>query len=118
MIRLVYVAGPYRAKTPWDVEQNIRKAEELGLRIANVGALPIIPHSMYRFFDKQCDETFWLRGTETLLTRCNAIYLLKEWEESEGSNNEFHLATEMKLPIFIEDCERDWTKFIEWAQGV
>jgi hypothetical protein len=30
MIR-VYVAGPFRATTPWGVERNIRHAEEAGL---------------------------------------------------------------------------------------
>ena len=30
-MKLVYIAGPFRAPTPWQVEQNVRRAESLAL---------------------------------------------------------------------------------------
>lgn len=29
-MKKIYIAGPYRGSNAWDVEQNIRMAEELG----------------------------------------------------------------------------------------
>jgi hypothetical protein len=44
-----YIIGPFRAPTVWQVEQNIRIAEELGFEVAQLGVFPIIPHANTRF---------------------------------------------------------------------
>ena len=35
--KVVYVAGPFRGDSHWDIEQNIRRAEELSLEIWKAG---------------------------------------------------------------------------------
>lgn len=59
-MKAVYIAGPFRAPTPWEVETNIRTAETNGLYVAKLGAIPRIPHTMYRFFDGSLPDEFWL----------------------------------------------------------
>lgn len=85
---LIYIAGPYRGETPWHVEQNIRAAEEIGLDVARLGAVPVIPHTMYRHYDKSLPDVFWLEATLQLLDVCDAILLLPTWESSAGARYE------------------------------
>lgn len=101
---LIYIAGPFRGPTPWDVEQNIRRAEVVGLQIAACGGYPVIPHSMTRYFDKQLTDQFWLDGTMALLVRCDAIFLCRQWQRSTGATAEAERVRNV-LPVFHEDLE-------------
>lgn len=101
-MKVVYVAGPFRGPTPWDVELNIRLAEELALRVANAGAMPLCPHTMTRYFDKQCNDQFWLDGTLELLRRCDAVVLTHNWEQSTGARGEYDEAGSFNLPTFVD----------------
>lgn len=116
-IKLVYVAGPYRAKTPWEVEQNVRHAEDLALYINQMGALAISPHCMARFFDRQCTDEFWIEGFAELLRRCDAVIFLIGWEDSEGSKYEHEKAAEWGIPVFYETMIRHLEKWITWQDG-
>jgi hypothetical protein len=81
----IYIAGPYRGEDSWQVEQNIRVAEGLGFLVAEEGAVPVIPHTMYRHFNGTLGDDFWLRATLSLLKRCDAMLLCPGWRNSEGS---------------------------------
>lgn len=87
-IALCYIAGPFRGPTPWAVEQNVRKAEAFGLKVAELGGMPIIPHTNTRFFDKLLTDEFWIEGTKKLLERCDCLVLTPEWARSTGSRGE------------------------------
>ncbi len=43
---LVYVAGPFRARSPWEVERNVRAAETATLALASMGAVPVCATSI------------------------------------------------------------------------
>jgi len=106
---LVYVAGSFRGKTPWVVEQNIRKAEHKALEIAYFNAIPVCPHTMYRFFDKQRDDQFWLNATIGILNKCHGAYFLERWEESEGARLEMEFAGNWEKPVFSDMRDlREW----------
>lgn len=96
---VVYVAGPYRATTPWGVEQNVRRAEEVALELARRGYVPLCPHTMYRFFDGQCDDAFWLGGTLELMRRCDLVVMVDGWEASQGSRGEHAEAKRLRIPV-------------------
>ena len=101
---LIYVAGPYRGANGWEVEQNIREAERLGFVVANLGAVPIVPHSMYRFWDRTLTDEFWLEGTLHILRRCDAVLLARNWHVSEGTIGEKAEAERLKIPVF-DTCD-------------
>lgn len=99
-MKIIYVAGPYRAKSPWEVELNIRKAEEYGLEVGKLGAVPLIPHTMYRFYQGQLTDDFWLQGTMLLLRRSDAALFIPGWEGSRGSLDEHADCTLREKPYF------------------
>lgn len=105
-MKLFYIAGPFRGPTPWEVECNIREAEALGLLVAKAGGLPIIPHAMYRYFDKALPDQFWLAGTEDLLLRCDAVVMHPSWQRSSGAKAELEMALENRFPVL------DFARFV------
>lgn len=110
-VKVVYIAGPFRADSAWAVECNIRKAEEAALEIWRTGlAAALCPHTNTRFFQGAAPDDVWLRGTLELLRRCDAILLISGWKSSTGSVAERDLAEgELQLPVFtsLQACV-DW----------
>lgn len=100
---LVYVAGPYRAKTTWDINCNIHKARVWGAAIAKCGAYPVIPHSNTAHFDGIADDKLWLDGTLELLSRCDAAIFIDGWRESSGSKAEWERAKVLRMPVLDVD---------------
>jgi len=101
-MKVIYVAGPFRADSAWDVEQNVRKAEEAALKLWRKGWAVICPHTNTRFFQGAVDDSIWLRGDLEIITRCDAIYMLKGWEKSFGATKELGLAKELELEVLYE----------------
>ncbi|MCP4967400.1 MAG: DUF4406 domain-containing protein [bacterium] len=99
-MKVVYIAGPFRGPTAWDVERNIRRAEELAFEVANLGAMPLCPHTNTRFFDGTLTGDFWLRGTMELLRRCDAMILTPDGENSAGASAERVEAELIRMPVF------------------
>lgn len=99
----IYVAGPYRGENAWKVEKNIREAENFGYLLAELGAVPVIPHTMYRFWDGTLTAKTWLEITLSLLKRCDAVVMLDGWSNSEGSLGEYEEAKRLRIPIFYPD---------------
>lgn len=99
---LIYIAGPFRGPTPLEVRRNVEAARDLGLRVAEAGGYPIIPHTMTSEFDKLLTDDFWLRGTMEMLRRCDAAMFSSRWEQSSGARAEHTEALRLGLPIFME----------------
>jgi hypothetical protein len=99
-MKVVFVAGPYRAITPWEMEQNIRLAEGLALAIWGLGAVALCPHTMNRFFQTMVPDHVALEGVLELLRRSDAVYLLVGWERSSGTRAEKAEAERLGIPVF------------------
>ena len=99
-MKVIYIIGPFTAATAWDIECNVRKAEEAALLIAQLGGMPLCPHTNTRFFHGQLTSAFWYEGTMELMRRCNAVFVLRDWQNSVGCRAEIIEAQEVGLPIF------------------
>jgi len=101
---MVYVAGPFRAKDAWGIECHIREAENLGLKVASLGAVPVIPHTMYRFFQGSLPDEFWLQAGLALLRACSSVVVTTTElgsKVSAGTTAEIAEARRLGLPIFF-----------------
>lgn len=103
-MKLGYIIGPFRAPTLWEIANNVRNAETLGLEVAKLGAFPIIPHANTFLFHGQLTDEFWLGGTSVLLSRADFAITVgaiqKPWRQSTGSVAEVALAKECNIPMF------------------
>jgi len=97
---VVYVAGPISAETGYQVEMNIRAAEEVARDLLNLGFAPICPHSFERFHQGLLDYDDWMRVDLEILSRCDAIFMVHGWEGSKGSMTELNWAHQNDYPIF------------------
>ncbi len=100
-MRVVYVAGPYRAATPRGIVENIRVAEAAALQVWQMGAAALCPHLNTALFDGAASDGVWLRGGLELLRRCDAVLMVGDWKDSVGSLKEKHEAEVCNMPVFL-----------------
>jgi hypothetical protein len=103
---MVYVAGPFRADTPWEVELNVRRAEERAYMLAARGIGYVCPHLNGRFFDKTATDEYWLEMTKEQMRRCDVV-----WADvrmgSEGTEGELAEARREELPVILGALDVD-----------
>lgn len=104
-MRVIYIAGPYRAATQWGVEQNIRTAEAAMLQVATMGLVPLCPHTMTRYMDGTLTDDYWLMATMEMMRRCDGVLLCGDWEQSSGTLGECREAHFCEIPIYDSIAE-------------
>ncbi len=109
-MKVIYIAGKYRANTELELERNIRLAEVAALKWWKVGWAVICPHKNTAHFggllpDKDDDCNLWINGDLEILSRCDAIYMLSNWKDSKGAKLELECAKDFGLEIFYEESE-------------
>jgi len=100
-MNIVYIAGPFRGHTPWDIEQNIRRAEELALECWRHGYAVVCPHTNTRFFHRAAPDSSFLEGDLSIMKRCDAVLMVEGWERSAGAREEERVARERNIPVFL-----------------
>jgi hypothetical protein len=106
---LVYIAGPFSGKGETreqqraDTEAKIARAVQLGIKVAKLGAYPIIPHAntAHPEFEDVQPYQFWIDATGELLVRCNAVLFTDDWQESSGARGENEIAINAEIPRFF-----------------
>lgn len=111
--KVVYIAGKFRGKTAYDIEQNVRNAEDLALEVWRMGGVGLCPHANTRFFQGQLPDWVWLQGDLRLLERCDALLTVPGWRRSSGSVGEVKHAKQHSLPVF--HCPEELRL---WLEGV
>jgi len=103
-MKIVYVIGPLRGPTHWCVSENVRFAERLGLEVARLGAMPLIPHKNTENFDGLLTAEFCIEGTKELLRRSDAAITVEalgaDWLHSSGSRGEVLEMEMLGRPVF------------------
>lgn len=103
-MKVVYIGGPYRAPTPWDIECNVHVARCLAAEVVRqlheLDVFPLTPHANTAHFDNLAPDEYYLKGTLEVLRRCDALLLLPGWERSSGTREEKAEAERLGIPIF------------------
>lgn len=107
-MKLIFVGGAYYAPTWSGIEDNIRKADAAAIKLVKEGWAVICPHKnsahweVYNTFLPLGNNT-WYQIDIEILKRCDAIFLLKDWQESKGTVAEFNVAFQQGLAVYYEE---------------
>ena len=91
-MKLIFISGKYTGKTYTEVEENITKANYLGMQIIHKlnkdNFYPIIPHNNVAHFEElenilNTNKEYWLNGAIEILSRCDAIFMMKNYKDSK-----------------------------------
>jgi hypothetical protein len=102
-MKVAFISGPYRAPTPYEINQNIRRAEAVAIKYWQAGYAVICPHKNTALFDGLCDDKIWLAGDMEFLKRSDVIVMCENWSKSKGSLQEHSFAVEYGIQIIYED---------------
>lgn len=103
---LIYVAGPYTTREGVSrgghfIMDNIHKARSVAHELMKLGMAVICPHMNSMFME--CDvvpPTEVLNRDIEIISRCDAIVLVEDWETSHGVAEEIKFARERGIPVF------------------
>lgn len=116
-MKLIYVAGAYRAPTIFEIANNIRLAESVAAELWRRGAAVICPHKNTAFLDGVTSDENFLAGTMLMLEKCDAIVMLPNWRSSTGAEAELMRAVECNLYDFDwEDEKSQIYEFISYQE--
>ena len=103
--RLIFISGPYKAKTEKEKNSNIWHAMQAAIRLWQKDWFVICPHLNTAHFENltKLDESIWLEGDLEILRRCDCVFMLKGYETSTGSLMELELAERLQKAIYYED---------------
>lgn len=99
-MKVLYVAGPYRARTIRETVLNIRRAEEVAIKLWRMEFAVMAPQMNTALFDGAAPDSVWLEGALELMRRCDAVVLVPGWTESAGTRAELTEAEELGIPVF------------------
>ncbi len=98
-MKVVFISGKYRGKDYQEIESNIQKAKTAAIELWKLGYAVICPHLNTAHFDGICPDEVWLAGDIEIMKRCDAVYFLDNWKDSQGAKDEFKIAIDCGLEI-------------------
>lgn len=108
-MKVVYLAGAYRAPTEYGVHRNIQRAEQLALEVWCLGAACLCPHKNTAYMGGALPDEVWLAGDLELMARCDAVLVEPNYGDSEGTAAEIVAARELGIPVFKTlEYLKDW----------
>ena len=101
-LKVAYIAGPYRASTPFQIQRNIREAAEIALKYWKLGYAVICPHTNTALFDGEAPDNVWLEGDLELIRRSDVIVMTPRWRDSSGARAEYESAVSLGIDVYFE----------------
>ena len=103
-MKVIFIAGKYQATTDEELYQNIQHARTEARKLWMKGWAVICPHMNSSFMSgSDAEENYiYIEGYRELLSRCDAIYMLRGSSYSLGAIEELNLAEEQGLEIYYE----------------
>lgn len=99
----IYIAGPYGAPTPEQIDANIETARNACAALYRMGHIPFCPHTMTGQFDRHfpdIERETYLWTDLVWLRHCHGVLMLRGWAGSEGSVAEMREASRLGMPIW------------------
>lgn len=102
-MKVIYVAGPYRGASFEEVHANIMAARYWAKKIWKLGAVALCPHlNTWHFeLDAGLHDEVYLTGDLVLIQRCDAVFMMPNWEASRGARREKKFSERQGIPVFF-----------------
>ena len=101
-MKIIYISGQYRNETIGGTFKNIMQARDGAVRLWNEGWVVVCPHLNTFLMDGLCPDSTWLNGDLEIIRRCDAIFMLSNWQDSKGARMELEEALKIGLEIYWE----------------
>ncbi len=104
-LKVIFISGRYRSpRGEYYVRCNIREAERAALWVWLQGGVAMCPHKNTAGFGGAHDiqDQTWLDGDKALLLRCDAVWALPGWENSQGATAEVAYAWQHNIPVLFD----------------
>jgi len=112
-MRIVYVAGAYRARTIFGVLWNILKARWVAIKLWKWGYAVICPHMNTALFPHE-GRIDYIKGDLAMLDRLkeghDCLVLIPGWQKSTGANDELERAHNISLKVYEWEYDKDFLK--------
>ena len=103
---IIYLACPYT--TYGDVVENVTRSGTVASQLWLMGYVVISPNNNTNcpFIEGSIHGQFpgppdlFLRGDEMIISRCDAVVFLENWEKSDGCRREHAYAKKNNIPIY------------------
>ena len=105
-MKLLYLAGPYRAKTIFGHIRNIWRAWQAAKCYWKQGYCVFTPHLNSALMESVCPDVYFLGGYLEILRHCDAIVMLPGWKNSFGSQIEYSKAIAWGKEIIYHKDEK------------
>lgn len=102
-MKVVFISGPYRAPTVYQIQQNINAARAVALRYWEQGYAVICPHANTALMDGALPDHVWLDGDIELVKRCDVIVMMRNWRSSCGALQELATARTYELDVIFDE---------------
>jgi hypothetical protein len=94
---IAYLSGKYTG----DVDANIAKAREAAIELWERGYTVVCPHLNTAHFEQDCKIPYerYIEGDLEILSRCDLIVMLPNYEESKGAIGELEFARQRGILV-------------------
>lgn len=99
---VAYISGPYSDKDPSKQGANITRASEVAEKYWKLGYAVICPHNNSAWMDDIIPWQQFLLGDLEILSRCDVVVMLPDWNKSKGASKERNLAYKLNKKIIYE----------------
>lgn len=99
---LIYVAGPYTAARDKDMNENVSRACDVAADLWALGYTPVIPHVNFNHLRHTADYSDIMEACLAILQRCDGIYMMPGWRDSQGATTEYDFANDRMKIVFLQ----------------
>lgn len=99
-MKLIYVAGAYTSNP----SKNMEIAEKASIELIRNGFAVFTPHKNFYDYQKYEDVDYetYLQIDFEIISRCNAVYVLDNWNESPGTKREIEYCDSIGIPVLYQ----------------
>ncbi len=108
-MKLLYIAGPYRAYRKdgnYDVDLMLERTLEMrrtARKYLELGYAVIAPLlNTFLLDSEKLADNFWIEMDKEIIVRCDGIVMMKGYEDSKGCTEELRYAKELGMAIIYE----------------